>query len=454
MKPNSAPSPFPLPHSWGRGLLWVGERSEPYPKLGEGDSLNPIAYRGMLKRALHRLTRLAANDRGTVAVLLGIMLIPLAIAVGCGIDYGHAVEIRSTLQNAVDAAALSGASAYTAPSAEATAQTLAQNYVSKGTAALPANITVKSTTVTPGSTGSAYTMYASVTVSVPTTFMSLVTKSISVTASAKATNPVVTATFDTGSFVSYACDLNQVYWYVVPANGGVPDASAMNLLWSNDSANPPTTSTFNVAASAKVGFAIKNVTGARPTSLGGCNYGNNMYGAHPGDTQWLYSSLQPPSLDYNIAPGGTNTGTHATYETTQDCALVVEQGTKSNGQWSYQSPTEWQCYTSNGQSYNTNTMSDGNATGVCNNCGNSGGWGGWGGWGGSNGNNSTMSQVMTNGASSCASLGGNSYQYNWNDMGGTVDSYNYGNDMQYSFSCSGGSGSGNGTSTSGVVLTN
>lgn len=65
-----------------------------------------------------------------------------------------------------------------------------------------------------------------------------------------------------------------------------------------------------------------------------------------------------------------------------------------------------------------------------------------------------MSTVMTNAAPSCSALGGNSYQYNWNDMGGSFDSYNYGNDMQYSFSCSGGSGSGNGTSTSGVVLTN
>lgn len=65
-----------------------------------------------------------------------------------------------------------------------------------------------------------------------------------------------------------------------------------------------------------------------------------------------------------------------------------------------------------------------------------------------------MSTAMTNASPSCAALSGNSYQYNWNDMGGSFDSYNYGNDMQYSFSCSGGSGSGNGTSTSGLVLTN
>ena len=397
----------------------------------------------MLRRTLNRLVRLAANDRGTVAVLFGLMVIPLAIAIGAGIDYGRALQIRATLQNTVDAAALSGASAYTAPSTETTAQTLAQNYVAKGTAALPSGVTVTSTTVTPGQQGNgnnvAYTMYASITASVPTTFMSFYESAITVTASATATNPVVNATFDMGSFVSYACDTNEIYWYIVPSGGGVPDASAMNLLWSNNDANPTTITNFSVAASAQIGFAIKNVTGARPQSLGGCNYGNNMYGSQAGDTQWLYSSLQPPSEYYNIAPGGTNTGTHGVYETTQDCALYVEKGKYKNGAWSYSSAPQGHCYTSNGKNENENTYDDqGNMDGVCDACS----------------KGSKMSTAMTNAAPSCSALGGKSYQYNWNDMGGSFDSYNYGNDMQYSFSCSGGAGSGNGTSTSGVVLTN
>jgi len=396
----------------------------------------------MLKTISIRFLRLARDTRGNVAVMFGLMLIPLAVAVGAGVDYGHAVEIRSTLQSAVDAAALSGASAYTAPSAKNTAKDLAQSYVTKGTATLPSNVTVKSTTVTPGTTGSgnnvAYTMYASVTVSVPTTFMSFYQKSVTVTASATATNPVVNATFDMGSFVSYACDTNQIYWYVVPANGGVPDASAMNLLWSNNTASPTTTASFSVAASAQIGFAIQNVTGARDPSLGGCNYGNNMYGAQPGDTQWLYSSLSTPGTSYNIAPGGTNTGTHATYETTQDCALAVEKGTQKNGVWTYPKAPQGKCFTANGKNENTNTYDrHGNMDGVCDGCG----------------KGPKMSKEMTAAAPSCSQLSGKSYQYNWNDMGGSFDSYNYGNDMQYSFSCSGGSGSGNGTSTTSVTLT-
>ena len=64
----------------------------------------------------------------------------------------------------------------------------------------------------------------------------------------------------------------------------------------------------------------------------------NMYGAVTGDSQWFYSLMQPPSADYNIAPGGANTGTHGIYPTNQDCSLVVEQGTTSGGTTTYPSP--------------------------------------------------------------------------------------------------------------------
>jgi Flp pilus assembly protein TadG len=389
--------------------------------------------------------KFAGDTRGATALLFGLLLIPLILAVGVGVDMARAAQMRAMLQGAVDAAALAGAAAYTSPSAQGTATSLAQSYVTKGTGALPSSVTVTSTTITPGTTGSgnnvAYTMHVSVTISVPTTLMYPWKPAMTITASATAKNPVVTATFNMGGFVSYACDDNEIYWYIVPPDGGVPAASAMNLLWNNNTASPTGTATFQVAASAQIGFAVQNVTGARSRSLGGCNYGNNMYGAHPGDTQWLYSHMQPPSASYNIAPGGTNTGTHALYETTQDCALVVEKGTYSSGQgtWSYPSAPQGKCYSASGSGENTNTYNgQGQMTGVCNGCG----------------SGATMATEMTNAAPSCSQLNGVSYQYDWNDMGGGFDSYNYGNDMQYSFSCSGGSGSGNGTSTSGVVLTN
>ncbi|HYL32951.1 MAG TPA: TadE/TadG family type IV pilus assembly protein [Stellaceae bacterium] len=137
------------------------------------------------------LRRLACDDRGQVAILFGLLVIVLAAVVGAGLDYGRAVQIRAGLQNAVDSAAIAGVNVYTAPSAKSSAEALAQNYVAKGTDALPPKVTVVSTTVTSGTTGSgnntAYTMYASVTASVPTTFLSFYQKTMTVTASATAT---------------------------------------------------------------------------------------------------------------------------------------------------------------------------------------------------------------------------------------------------------------------------
>lgn len=399
----------------------------------------------MLQMILQSLLLFSRDRRGNVALLFGLTLVPLALAMGLAVDYGRAVMIRSMLQNSVDAAALAGASAFDAESAQSSATAVAQDYVSAGAAALPAGVTLTSSAITPATSGSgndvSYTMQVSMAVSVPTTLMSLFTKSLAVSASATARNPVVTASFNTGGFVSYACDSNALYWYVVPPNGGVPAASAMNLLWSNDNAHPPSSVSFQVAASAKIGFALRNTTGARPSSLGGCNYGDNMYGAQPGDTQWLYSSLGPPSASYDIAPGGASTGTHGAYETSQDCALVVEKGTydSSSGTWSYPAAPQGKCFTGSGSDENTNTYNRwGQMTGVCNECG----------------TGPTMQQEMADAAPSCASLDGNSYQYDWNDMGATFDSYNYGNDMQYTFSCAGGSGAGNGTTTSSVTLVN
>jgi Flp pilus assembly protein TadG len=382
---------------------------------------------------------LVRDKRGVTAIMFALMIIPLFLAVGAGVDYARAVQFKAQLQAATDQSALAGAAAYVSSGSagQALGTTAATNYMNTATPALPPNSGV-TFTVTPGTTSSggtiaSFTMTVTATTTIPTTLMSLWQPTMTITTSATANNPIVTATFDTAGFVSYACDTNEIYWYIVPASGGVPAASAMNLLWSNNSSSPPSTATFQVAASQQIGFAMENITGARPTSLGGCNYGNNYYGSHPGDTQWLYTSLQPPSADYDIAPGGANTGTHGVYETTQDCALVVEKGTTSGGTTTFPSAPQGSCYTTSGNSENTYSSGGGN----CNGCG----------------SGPKMSTEMTNAATSCSNLSGNTYQYDWNDMGGNPDTYNYGNDMQYQFSCSGGSGSGNGTTSSAITLT-
>lgn len=73
---------------------------------------------GRLLRAFWRAK--AAN----VAMMFGLSLVPLAIATGVGLDYAHALMVRQSMSDALDAAALAvGASPNTDP---ATAQALAQ----------------------------------------------------------------------------------------------------------------------------------------------------------------------------------------------------------------------------------------------------------------------------------------------------------------------------------------
>jgi Flp pilus assembly protein TadG len=387
--------------------------------------------------------RLIRGDRGNIAMMFGLMLVPLTIAAGLGIDYEQGQNFKNALQGAADSAALAGASVYTSQTSYSTATTVAQNYMNNAEKTLPPHTSV-SYTVTPatltanGST-SGYTVAVTATATVQTSFMAIMginTTTISVSATAE--DPVVNGNFNLGGFVSYACDLNQLYYYIVPSGGGVPAKSAMNLLWSNNNASPPASVSFSVTAGQQIGFALENTTGARSTSLGGCNYGDNMYGSHPGDTQYFYSSLQPPSLDYNKAPGGGSTGTHGVYETTQDCSLVTEQGVTVAGKTTYPAAPQNSCYTTSGSGENTDSYNgSGSLTGICSGCGSSG--------------TTTMKTVMNNAAPSCGQLNGNSVQYNWNDMGAPIDSYNYGNDMQYNFSCTGSGGAGVGGAT-GVIL--
>ncbi len=182
----------------------------------------------------HLIRRLACNDKGAVAILFGLMIIPLVLAIGVGVDYSRAVQFKAQLQAATDDAALAGASAYV--SSDSTGQSLgtaaATNYMNKAITMLPTNQSV-TFTVTPGTTSSsgtvtAFQMTVTATATISTTLMSLWKPTLAITTTATANNPIVTASFNTGGFVSYACDTNIVYWYIVPSGGGVPPASAMN----------------------------------------------------------------------------------------------------------------------------------------------------------------------------------------------------------------------------------
>jgi len=62
-------------------------------------------------RMANRLTSLARNDDGTVAVVFALVLVVLLGAAGIGLDVGRSVSMRTKMGEALDAAVLAGARA-------------------------------------------------------------------------------------------------------------------------------------------------------------------------------------------------------------------------------------------------------------------------------------------------------------------------------------------------------
>lgn len=60
---------------------------------------------------LRLLSRFRSDQRGSIALLYGITVVPLIITIGCAVDYSRAASARSALQGAADAAGVAAVSA-------------------------------------------------------------------------------------------------------------------------------------------------------------------------------------------------------------------------------------------------------------------------------------------------------------------------------------------------------
>jgi hypothetical protein len=380
-----------------------------------------------------------------MAALMSTMLV---YAVGVAVDYMNAVNFRTTLQSTVDAAALAGATAFTActttgPGSKSTAETVATN-VFNATAlpwhngSITPTVSGSTTGVTCPGTGTptAYKMTVTVNnVPVPTTFMSAIMSSMSVSATATAINPVVTVTFNAGGWGSSAYDANYIYEYPIPSDGSVPafDASQMgsstapnvtvdntfNFLFTNMNSTSNGTITISMPVSQKIGLMLYNVTGGR------IHYGSGQYnGQSQGSAHASYSQKANPSgsvttqvLDSNGNQTGstsTNGGYTSGYNnhgssTVQNCSLQVVT-TFGNGTAVTASSIN-SITSANFQSITSPT------TGNC--YGNT---------------------LQTHAAQSCEQLNGQAVYYEWNDMGGGYDDYDY-NDAEFGIYCGTGTGS-------------
>ena len=76
--------------------------------------------------------RFLKDRRGNVAMLFGLMAIPVFGIIGTAIDYGRAAKTKQELQSLIDGAALAATSEYTKTGSASTASTRLRTFVAEG----------------------------------------------------------------------------------------------------------------------------------------------------------------------------------------------------------------------------------------------------------------------------------------------------------------------------------
>jgi Flp pilus assembly protein TadG len=170
-----------------------------------------------LRRFADLAGRFRSDRRGNVLIIFSLLAFELCLFVGAAVDMTLAVRFRGALQDAVDAAALAGATKFVGPAGALASEATAKKFMLDSIARLPANEGV-TFTVTPYATDSqgtttAYNCRIVASGRVRTTFLSIALPYLQVSAAATATNPLAT---DGGHF-----EINgDGSFSLVGANGG------------------------------------------------------------------------------------------------------------------------------------------------------------------------------------------------------------------------------------------
>lgn len=387
----------------------------------------------MIRKIIQRLFFHVLHDqKGGIATMSAIMMLPLMLAVGASIDFARISKCQVELQDAADAAALSGAAAYTDNTHSSNAATVATNYFNSFVFAKDITASATATVSSGTGTSQAGTLGYEVTVvatgSVSTTLMALASfKSFTLTATAVAMNPIVKPVFifKSGLGTTGAFDWNSVYAYAVPEDSnGNPQYTTIsqNLsnyfeLYSNCNSSDtnystasrcygqygyviPANQTFPViSATQPIAFMFVNMTAGNLSSVNPYYDYTNQYGSPAGDFNLFSSAYEmaggPPS-QYTNTRTFDNSGVATHYPTsssnsTPNCSLIVEVVNPNSLPTS--PPTTGSCYS------DTSTQTG-----------------------------------YQYGSQSCAKMAGQTFMYWWNDMGGGQDDMNY-IDAYYTVSC-------------------
>lgn len=183
---------------------------------------------GNKRRGRAGLRRLMRDRRGTVALIFGLLALPLCLLIGTSVDIARIAEGNQVIQDALDIAAVAGATAYTDASQHDVAMQVAQR--SFQNASFPSWVNPGQATVQIeaglGTIGSTSTQSFNVTVtssaSLKLTFMAMlqgiVSSPMSFTRSATAGNPIVSSSLINKRFPDGAADWNSAFLYVIPRN--------------------------------------------------------------------------------------------------------------------------------------------------------------------------------------------------------------------------------------------
>ena len=133
------------------------------------------------------LGRLWRDKRGSMFVFMAVSMLALGAATGVGVDFARALNFRSDLQGAVDAAAISGAGVYLNAGYATEATNAATNYMTNAVANLPSNNGVTSNVTL--SQSAPWTVTVSASGSINSTFNSLFENTIPVSVTATANGP-------------------------------------------------------------------------------------------------------------------------------------------------------------------------------------------------------------------------------------------------------------------------
>ena len=278
-----------------------------------------------VNRIIGAARRLGDDRRGGVAVWFGVMCIPLLFFAGAGMDLARGFNQKTSLQGAVDSAALAGAGAYTGVDQADAAKAVADAYMAAW--AKTNSVQALVPTSTPGLVQSggkvvAFTMTVKATSTIQNTLMQMTKGSNAVAVTATAQNPAFSLTINMAGFSSSAIDSNSISYYVVPSDGSVPTATIP--LYTNTGTGPSSGSlVLPATASQSIGFMLVNKTNGNATQskctylygifkqcTQGNDYGTNQYGGQSQSVHYFYSHMMPPS---KVAYPGV----------TQNCSLQV-----------------------------------------------------------------------------------------------------------------------------------